>query len=300
MDNRSMPDSSESPAASRALPSLFLSHGAPTIALEDGPTRRFLGTLGEHLDRPRAVLVVSAHWETDELRVMAASTPTTVHDFYGFPPALYALRYPAPGAPALAARIAGLLDAAGHRVHLDTARGYDHGAWIPLSLLYPAADIPTLQLSINPARSPAWHWRLGRCLRPLCEEGVLVIGSGSMTHNLADFRFHREDVEHAAEPYAEAFTAWFAQRLAARDLDALLAWHELAPEAPRAHPSDEHLLPFFVALGAAGVDWSALRLHRGFMHGAIAMDAYLFQSGSAVECASSDPFQEPLRSAGLR
>jgi 4,5-DOPA dioxygenase extradiol len=288
-----------SPATPRSLPSLFVSHGAPTIVLEDCPARRFLAALGARLGRPRAVLVVSAHWATDEVSVMAASSPATVHDFYGFPPALYVLRYPASGAPALAARIAALLDAAGHRVHLDADRGYDHGAWIPMSLLYPAADVPVVQLSINPTKSAAWHWRLGRSLRPLCDEGVLIVGSGSMTHNLADFRSYRGDMAHAVEPYAEAFSDWFAQRLAARDLEALLAWHELAPEAARAHPSDEHLLPLFVALGAAGVDWSAWRLHHGFMHGAIAMDAYLFQSGSAVECASSDPFEEALCSAGF-
>lgn len=285
-----MPTCPEAAAASHPLPTLFVSHGAPTIAVEDGPTRRFLAGLGARVARPRAVLAVSAHWETDEVSVMAASSPSTVHDFFGFPAPLYALRYPAPGAPALAAHIAALLDAAGYPVRLDADRGYDHGAWVPLSLMYPDADVPVLQLSINPAKPAAWHWRLGRSLRPLCDEGVLVLASGSMTHNLADFRRYRDDVEHAVEPYAEAFTAWFAQRFAARELEALLAWHELAPEAARAHPSDEHLLPLYVALGAAGVGWSAQRLHHGFMHGAIAMDTYLFQSGSAVECASPDPF----------
>lgn len=277
-----MPIRPVAPAASRPLPSLFVSHGAPTLALDDGPARRFLAGLGARLARPRAVLAISPHWATDEISVTAAPSPPTVHDFFGFPAPLYALRYPAPGAPALAARIAGLLEAAGYSVHLDVDRGYDHGAWVPLSLLYPAADVPVLQLSIGAAKSSAWHWQLGRSLRPLRDEGVLVLGSGSMTHNLADFHRFRDDVEHAVEPYAEAFTAWFAQRLAARELDALLAWRELAPEAARAHPSDEHLLPLFVALGAAGVAWSAQRLHRGFMHGAIAMDAYLFQSGSAA------------------
>ncbi len=154
--------------------------------------------------------------------------------------------------------------------------------------MYPAADVPVLQLSISPSKPPAWHWRLGRSLRALCHEDVLIVGSGSMTHNLRDFRGHRDDVEHPVEPYAEAFTEWFAQQLAARELDALLAYRELAPHATRAHPTDEHLLPLYVALGAAGVGWSAERLYHGFMHGAIAMDTYVFHSGAATETASPD------------
>lgn len=277
-------------AASAALPSLFVSHGAPTIALEDGPAQRFLAGLGARLGRPRAVLMVSAHWETNEVAVMATPAPATIHDFFGFPEPLYALRYPAPGDTALAGRIAALLRGAGYAVTADDSRGYDHGAWVPMRLMYPSADVPLVQLSINPQRPPAWHWRLGRSLRPLCHEGVLVVGSGSMTHNLQDFRRHRDEVDCPVEPYAAEFTEWFAQQLAARELDALLAYREFAPHAARAHPTDEHLLPFFVALGAAGIGWSAERVHHGFMHGAIAMDCYRFQSGSAVECASPDHY----------
>jgi len=277
-------------AASPSLPTLFVSHGAPTLALDDGPARRFLSGLGARLGRPRAVLVVSAHWETEEVAVMATPSPATIHDFFGFPAPLYELRYPAPGAAALAARIAELLHTVGYPVTLDAARGYDHGAWVPLSLMYPAADVPVLQLSISPSKPPIWHWRLGRSLRALCHEGVLVVGSGSMTHNLRDFRGHRDDVDTPVEPYAEAFTEWFAQQLAARELEALLAYRELAPHATRAHPTDEHLLPLYVALGAAGLDWSAERLYHGFMHGAIAMDTYVFHSGAAAETASPDHF----------
>lgn len=264
------------------LPTLFVSHGAPTLALDDGPARRFLGELGQRLPRPRAVLLVSAHWEAEQLAVMSTPEPSTVHDFFGFPAPLYALRYPARGEPSVAARIATLLRAAGHPVTLDAARGYDHGAWVPLSLMYPDADVPVLQLSINPARSPTYHWRLGRSLHALCREGVLVIGSGSMTHNLQDFRVHRLDVDRAPEAYAAAFTDWFDAQFAARELDTLLAYRELAPNAVRAHPSDEHLLPLYVALGAAGIGWSAERLHHSFMHGVIAMDSYQFHAGGAA------------------
>jgi len=276
-DNRGMAQP-QTQTADQPMPTVFVSHGAPTLVLDDGPARRFLAGLGTTLGRPRAVVIVSAHWEADEVRVTGAERPATIHDFFGFPAALYELCYPAPGAVALAGELVGLLAAAGYGAVADPDRGYDHGAWVPLSLMYPAADLPVLQVSINPARSPAYHWRLGRILGALRASGVLVIGSGSMTHNLQDFRRQRDAVDSPVEPYAEDFTAWFADHLAGGDLDALLAYRERAPAAARAHPSDEHLLPLYVALGAAGVSWSAERVHYGFMHGAIAMDCYLFRS----------------------
>ena len=263
------------------MPTVFVSHGAPTLALDDGPARRFLAGLGTLLGRPRAVVIVSAHWETDEVRVTAGERPETIHDFFGFPAPLYELRYPAPCAVDLAGELVELLTAAGYAAVADPGRGYDHGAWVPLSLMYPAADVPVLQVSINPERSPAYHWRLGRVLGTLRATGVLVIGSGSMTHNLRDFRQQRHTVDADVEAYAEGFTEWFAEHLAAGDLEALLAYRERAPAAARAHPTDEHLLPLYVALGAAGVSWSAARVHHSFMHGAIAMDCYLFQPAHA-------------------
>lgn len=275
-----------------AMPTLFISHGAPTLALDEGPTQRFLATLEARLGRPRAVLMVSAHWEAEDICVMGTAAPPTIHDFFGFPAPLYELRYPAQGSAALAQTIAGLLSASGYPVTVDATRGYDHGAWVPLRLLYPDADVPVLQLSINPSRPPAWHWRLGRALAALRADGVLIVGSGSMTHNLQDFRRLRHAVDCPPEPYAADFTDWFAGRVAARDLEALLAYRELAPSAVRAHPTDEHLLPFYVALGAAGVAWTAERLHHGFMHGAIAMDSYLFQSASAPDGGAVDDFNE--------
>lgn len=269
--------------ADSSWPTLFVSHGAPTLALDDGVARRFLSGLGARLGRPRAVLMVSAHWEAEDVGVMANARPATVHDFFGFPAPLYALQYPAPGDVVLAGRIADLLQTAGYAVTLDETRGYDHGTWVPLGLMYPDADVPVVQLSINPARPPAYHWRLGRSLRALAAEGVLVVGSGSMTHNLGDFRQRRQDVDCPVEAYAESFTEWFAAQFAARELDALLAYRDLAPHAARAHPTDEHLLPLYVALGAAGVGWTAERLHHSFMHGAIAMDCYLFHPGHAPD-----------------
>ncbi len=270
------------PALSDAMPSVFISHGAPDLPLADVPARHFLAGLGERLGTPRAVIVLSAHWETTETRVQATPAPATVHDFFGFDPVLYTLRYPAPGAPALAAEIVRRLNAAGVRAATDHERGYDHGAWVPLSLLYPRADIPLVQVSISPARPASFHWQLGRVLAPLRNEGVLIVGSGAVTHNLGEFRDQRHDPATLPPPaYAEAFCDWVAARVAAGDEEALIAWRETAPGAERAHPSVEHFLPLFAALGAAGAAWHGERAHHSFTYGVIGMDCYLFDSAAS-------------------
>jgi 4,5-DOPA dioxygenase extradiol len=172
------------------LPALFLSHGAPTLPLTDTPARAFLQQAGASLERPQAILVISGHWETEVPTVNAVERNDTIHDFGGFPRALYDLRYPAPGSPQLAARIAGLLQAAGFACNIDRKRGLDHGAWVPLLLMYPQADIPVLQLSVQTHLGPEHHLRVGRALASLRHEGVLIIGSGSFTHDLSEFRGH--------------------------------------------------------------------------------------------------------------
>src|SRR5579883_1401952 len=169
---------------SAILPSLFVSHGAPTLALDPGETGAFWERLARELPRPEAVLCVSAHWTTEAPAVNAAPRNATIHDFYGFPEPLYRIAYPAPGAPALADRVAGLIAAAGLPVAVDGARGLDHGAWVPLRSMYPAADIPTIQLSVQPDRDARWHHRLGTALAALPAEGVLVLASGGAVHNL--------------------------------------------------------------------------------------------------------------------
>ncbi|MCW5576585.1 MAG: dioxygenase, partial [Burkholderiales bacterium] len=201
-------------------PAVFVSHGAPTLALEPGPTRGFLAELGAALPRPRAILAVSAHWETATPAVGTAARPETIHDFRGFPEALYRMRYPAPGAPALAQRVRALLGNAGLDVAGDAGHGLDHGAWVPLSLMYPVADIPVAQLSVQTALGPAHHWRLGELLQPLRDEGVLILGSGSVTHNLREFGRH----DYAGPPpdWVRGFNDWLAERLAAADREALL------------------------------------------------------------------------------
>lgn len=261
------------------MQSVFLSHGAPTLIFDDCPARACLRDLGDTLVRPRAIVVISAHWETSHIHVLANPQPQTVHDFYGFEQALYEQRYPAPGACALAEDIAQRLARAGMKVTLDRARGLDHGAWIPLSLMYPHADIPVTQISICPALPPLFHWRLGRALASLRDEGVLIAGSGAITHNLGDVRARGWSTSDTATPaYVDEFTDWVAAQIDERDLDALLDWQQAAPHAARAHPSPEHFLPLHVALGAAGVSWAGERVHHSTTYGVIGMDCYLFRS----------------------
>ena len=256
-----------------ALPTVFISHGAPMLAIEPGNTGAALAALGRRLPRPKAILMVSAHWETAAPMVSTAQTPETIHDFFGFPEPLYRIRYAAPGAPELAHRARDLLDAAGLRTGLDGARGLDHGAWVPLLHMYPGQDVPVTQLSIQPTLSPVHHYQLGEAVRALTEDGVLVIGSGSLTHNLSEFRARPGEVA----PYVREFQDWAQKAIAAKDVAALLDYRRLAPHAERAHPTEEHLLPLFVALGAAGACGTGHRLIDEVTYGVIAMDAYLFE-----------------------
>lgn len=254
------------------LPSLFVSHGAPDLALADLPAARFLAELGESLPRPRAILVVSAHWERPVPAITTSPAPATIHDFLGWPRELYGLRYPAPGAPWLAERVAGLLAEAGLPLAADPARGLDHGAWVPLRLGWPAADIPVAQLALIRGGDARAHLALGRALAPLRAEGVLVLGSGAAVHNLGTLA-----PEGTPPPaWARAFDAWLAEALAAGVHEALCQFPATPPTARAAHPSPEHLMPLFVALGAGGEDGAAVRLHDSWSYGSLSMAAYAF------------------------
>lgn len=260
------------------MPVLFVSHGAPTLPLEPGATGAAWRELGIGLPRPSAILVISAHWETSTPVVSRTVKPETIHDFYGFPEALYRLQYPAPGAPELAQAVALVLQQAVIPVQFEDARGLDHGAWVPLSLMYPGADIPVAQLSLQPAQDPAWHIALGRALRPLREQGVLIIGSGSISHNLRAIFAHPQG--EPAPQWVTAFCDWMAAQIKSGDLDALSGYRSRAPHAVQNHPTDEHLLPLFVALGAAEQLESALRLNQVMTYGILAMDMWLFDEHS--------------------
>jgi len=253
-----------------SMPTVFVSHGSPTLILDDVPARAFLASLGQQLPKPKAIIAVSAHWDTDVPAVSLARKPETIHDFFGFPDDLYRLRYAAPGAPKLAERVAKLTGAA-HDAH----RGLDHGAWVPAMLGWPEADIPIFQLSVQPDLGPAHHIALGRKLAPLREEGVLVMGSGGATHNLrALVRDAGADCE--AEPWAQEFDDWLAATLEKGDEAALADYRRQAPNASDAHPTDEHLLPLHVAYGAAGEGARGRALHRSFSLGNLSMASYAF------------------------
>ena len=253
------------------FPSLFISHGSPMLALEPGDSGPALERLAAELPRPKAIVLVSAHWESPDLRVTSNPAPQTWHDFGGFPPELFAVQYPAPGEPALAARIAQMLTEHGLPAQLDAKRPFDHGAWVPLSLMYPTADIPVVQVSLPSQLGPVAQTKVGRALAALRSEGILIIGSGSITHNLRELDWHAGP--ESIEPWAKAFRDWMIDKLAADDETALHDYRKQAPFAAKSHPSDEHLLPLYFARGAGGAFSIA---HQGWTMGALGMDIYKF------------------------
>ena len=259
-----------------ALLSLFLSHGAPTLPLTDKPARTFLSQIGNKLERPKAILVISAHWETAVPTVNAVDSNETIHDFGGFPRALYDLRYPAPGSPKFATRVAERLRAGGFDCNVDRRRGLDHGAWVPLLLMYPKADIPVLQLSVQPHLGPEHHLRVGRALAPLRSEGVLIIGSGSFTHDLSEFCGHNPN--DPAPNWVNSFADWFDAASAKGQIDDLIDYRRRAPFATKNHPTEEHLLPLYAALGAAAENACVERLHSSSTYSVLRMDVYAFQA----------------------
>jgi 4,5-DOPA dioxygenase extradiol len=259
------------------LPSLFVSHGAPDLLLSDSPARSFLANLNGVLpSKPDAIVMVSAHWETMHPSVNAPTVHDTIHDFGGFDPALFQVRYSAPGSHALARRIAFMGDAFGLRVDIDGTRGLDHGAWVPLALAWPQADIPIVQLSVQTHAGVDHHFALGELLAPLRKENILIMGSGSITHNLRSYSLNRHELDAAEPEWVTRFADWIYEAVAIGDWTALRNYRACAPESVRNHPTEEHLLPLFVAIGAGGANSSTRMLHRSTMHGALRMDAYAF------------------------
>ena len=268
------------------MPVLFVPHGGGPWPFVDLPMfdkagqaelAAFLRGLPDSLPaRPKALLVISAHWEAPVPTLMTGSHPPMLYDYYGFPPESYEIQWPAPGDPALAARVRDLLQGAGFDTAEDAQRGFDHGTFVPLKLAFPDADVPTVQLSLMSDLDSARHIKLGQALAPLRDEGVLIIGSGAVTHNLAAFFTGGFTTESAAEPWVLAFAEWLAERIQAGDTKALVRYREQAPFARENHPTQEHLLPLFVALGAGGAGVAGERLHASVDLGVIAMDAYAF------------------------
>jgi 4,5-DOPA dioxygenase extradiol len=255
---------------------IFISHGSPNLILHNTSARGFLAGYGEALGRPRAAVVATAHWVTPAPSVSAAQAPETIYDFGGFEPELYEMKYPAPGAPDIARGVAEKLASHGLDVSVDATRGYDHGVWVPLMLLWPDADVPVVPLSVQPRAGAAHHLAVGRALAGLADEDVLVIGSGVITHNLRAIFANIENRDAPRPKWVGDFTDWIhAAATEGREGD-LVAWRTKAPYARENHPTEEHLLPFFIALGAGGEGTAATRVHESHEFGALQMDAYAF------------------------
>lgn len=258
-----------------AFPSVFVSHGSPMMIVEDSPARRFLAGLGRDLGRPAAILIASGHWVTEGLGIVSTDRPEMIYDMYGFPPALYEIAYRAPGAPEIAARARELLGGAGMAATLTESWGLDHGAWVPLHLMYPEADIPVAQISIEPALGPAHQLAVGAALAGLRDDGVLILGSGNTTHNLRELRRDRP----IGDPpdWVKVFSDWVFVAVTEGRVDDLAAYREIAPEGARNHPTEEHFLPLFTAIGAAGgAGARPERIHASYSYSALSMDAYMF------------------------
>ncbi|HUR87986.1 MAG TPA: class III extradiol ring-cleavage dioxygenase [Ramlibacter sp.] len=257
------------------MPSLFVSHGSPTFAIDPGKAGPLLTQLGRELPKPKAVLVMSPHWATRGLRVATTNQPETIHDFGGFPEELFRIQYPAPGSTVIAMRALELLNAGGLDATGDEEMGMDHGAWVPVRHLYPDADVPVLQVSMPHGLDAAGAVRIGRALAPLASEGVLIVGSGSITHNLYEVRWNAGEGEEGPT-YAAEFVNWARNAVKNHDEAALVNYMESAPHAKRAHPTPDHYLPLPFAFGAAAKDAPVRVIDGGMTFGVLAMDDYVF------------------------
>jgi len=258
------------------MPSLFVSHGSPMTAIQPSPARDFFLGVAKDLPRPKAILVATAHFESEAPLLSADEKPEMIYDFGGFPKPLFEIVYPAPGAPELALRATQLLRDTGYKAHAVVNRGFDHGTWVPLSLMYPGADIPVVQISVQPELGSAHHVELGRALAPLREEGVMIVGSGSLTHNLWELSRSGRDMNAPVRDWVRDFTEWVADKVESGAVEDIADYRARAPFARENHPRDEHFLPLPFAMGA-GARAKGRRIHASYDYGLLAMDAYLFQ-----------------------
>ena len=257
------------------LPAIYVSHGSPNLAITpQTPAYKFLSEIAGSLPRPTAILIVSAHYCTRQPAYATTATPSMIYDFGGFDRRLYEFVYPAPGAPQVSRRAGELLAEAGFAVSEDSERGYDHGVWVPLQIMYPNADIPVAQVSMQPLEDARHHYRLGQALKPLRDDGVLIVTSGSFTHNLRAIQ--RDGLNNPPPAWVSSFVDWMHDKLIADDRDLVLDAINIAPNATDNHPYDDHLLPLFVAMGASDEGEPVKRLHSSYEYGVLAMDAYQF------------------------
>ena len=260
-------------------PALFISHGAPTLLQDDSPAHHFLKSLGRDIlkiKKPDAIVIMSAHFERAEPTLTVHPSPRTLYDFHGFPSTLYQQEYKAPGGQGQAKLVQDVLTEHGFDAVLDGARGFDHGTWIPLSLMFPAADIPVMQLSINPVQTPKYHFLLGQSLSKLRAKNVLVIGSGNLTHNLHEYFQHKYPVNAPAPDWVQAFSSWLAIQIEAGDVNAVLNAVSSGPFGKRNHPTMDHIHPLFFAMGLGGKKPVGINIHSSISYGVLAMDVYAF------------------------
>ncbi len=260
------------------LPALFIAHGAPTLAMEENDYTRFLANLGKRLTRPRAILLFSAHWLSSTQKVGSAKNHDLLYDFSGFPESLYHISYPAQGDPALAEEISAHLQSQGIPTMLDSTRPLDHGAWVVLRLLYPHGDVPVIPLSVNPRLEPHLQYALGQSLTAYRAKDLLIIGSGGTVHNLASLSWDSPQTDD----WAVVFDEWLENRLRQHDLNSLFAYRQVAPSGHEAAPTPEHLMPWFLALGAGSIPSSAhsaanaANLYRSYQHGSLSLSVWQF------------------------
>jgi 4,5-DOPA dioxygenase extradiol len=263
---------------SARMPVVFVSHGAPDALLKSPDTVAAWREISREIPAPKGILVISAHWEASHPTVSTATTLETIYDFSGFSPELYRMKYPAQGAPTLAKRVTALLSDAGLQGELNPNRGLDHGAWVPLTVMFPEADIPVTQLSLIRNGTTNMHFEIGKALAPLRDEGILILTSGAITHNFSWLNWHADGGE-MPNPKAQAFGDWVANQIAAHD-DAGLINYRRATNGAEAHPTEEHFMPLFVALGATNADIPT-RYRPRFTYDALSMDAYLWANSKS-------------------
>lgn len=259
--------------ANDPLPTVFISHGAPTLILEDIPARNFLKELGKKYREVKAVLCISAHWMTINPTVNVVEKHDTIHDFYGFPSELYQLNYPASGEVELAKKTAGLINDIGSSCEIDHTRGLDHGAWVPMMLMFPEAEVPVFQLSIQQHMEPKKHHALGKAIESLRHEGVLILGSGGAVHPLG-YAPLRPGAE--TDQWALDFDSWLTKSVEQGDDNAIKNYSKVSPYPERAHPTPDHFMPLLISMGAAGEGAKGEVIHHSWYWGDLGMGAYEF------------------------
>ncbi len=256
-------------------PVLFVPHGSPMFALQPGAAGSALSAVAARIGNPRSVVVISPHWETDLPTIGTAPGLQTIHDFGGFDPRLFEIQYPATGCPEVARQVVAALSTAGFQVQTDPQRGLDHGAWVPLRQMFPDADVPVVPISLQHQGGPHYAYAVGQALAPLAAQGHLIVASGNITHNLRDWQMLRQSSESIPD-YVYQFSDWVHAQMMDRNTESLLNYRSIQPAGLQAHPRDEHLLPLFTALGAAGPTAQPEAFYRGVSDQVIAMDGYIF------------------------